>query len=231
MIAGSRTDRGRYLGTPKFFTCFSSQLSLKHAEEARRTVLEFLGAPASTSSDDDDSSDEYTVIFTPNASGALKLVGEAFQFSERSSFVLGVDSHNGVNGIREFARRGGAKVAYVPASIEGAPMTTWCGVDPVARQEGVAACGREPEDVEVDVDEDAWRTSYSVTVRSVDAARAVCPSEFSAISKNGFSDDVMVCVQTPFSISHKRTVESSPQLYAVFSLPTFPNTTRETLAV
>lgn len=32
-----------------------------------------------------------------------------------SSFVLGVDSHNSVNGIREFARRGGAKVAYVPA--------------------------------------------------------------------------------------------------------------------
>lgn len=41
----------------------------------------------------------------------------------------------------------------------------------------------------------------------------------------------IVCVQTPFSTSHKRTVESRPQLYAVFSLPTFPNTTRETLAV
>ncbi|KAE9402813.1 PLP-dependent transferase [Gymnopus androsaceus JB14] len=94
----------------------SSQLSLKHAEEARRAVLEFFGAPTSTSSSHDDDSDEYTVIFTPNASGALKLVGEAFQFSEGSSFVLGVDSHNSVNGIREFARRGGAKVVYVPAS-------------------------------------------------------------------------------------------------------------------
>ncbi|KAJ3995668.1 pyridoxal phosphate-dependent transferase [Lentinula boryana] len=87
----------------------SSQLSLKHAVEARRAVLEFFGAPCGSNSD------EYTVIFTPNASGALKLVGEAYQFSKSSAFVLSTDSHNSVNGIREFARRGGAKVVYVPA--------------------------------------------------------------------------------------------------------------------
>ncbi|KAJ3711590.1 pyridoxal phosphate-dependent transferase [Lentinula raphanica] len=94
----------------------SSQLSLKHAEEARRAVLEFFGAPVNSNSDDD--SNEYTVIFTPNASGALKLVGEAYPFSERSSFVLSTDSHNSVNGIREFARRGGASVGYIPAGSQ-----------------------------------------------------------------------------------------------------------------
>ncbi|KAJ3980752.1 pyridoxal phosphate-dependent transferase [Lentinula detonsa] len=87
----------------------SSQLSLKHSVEARRAVLEFFGAPCGSNSD------EYTVIFTPNASGALKLVGEAYQFSKSNAFVLSTDSHNSVNGIREFARRGGAKVVYVPA--------------------------------------------------------------------------------------------------------------------
>ncbi|KAF8829538.1 hypothetical protein HHX47_DHR3000896 [Lentinula edodes] len=109
----------------------SSQLSLKHAEEARRAVLEFFDA--SPNSDLDNDSDEYTVIFTPNASGALKLVGEAYQFSKStltsvisliletyststdSTFILSTDSHNSVNGIREFARRGGANVVYVPA--------------------------------------------------------------------------------------------------------------------
>ncbi|KAJ3912040.1 pyridoxal phosphate-dependent transferase [Lentinula edodes] len=91
----------------------SSQLSLKHAEEARRAVLEFFDA--SPNSDLDNDSDEYTVIFTPNASGALKLVGEAYQFSKNSTFILSTDSHNSVNGIREFARRGGANVVYVPA--------------------------------------------------------------------------------------------------------------------
>ncbi|KAJ4468374.1 pyridoxal phosphate-dependent transferase [Lentinula edodes] len=91
----------------------SSQLSLKHAEEARRAVLEFFDAPPSSDLDND--SDEYTVIFTPNASGALKLVGEAYPFSKNSTFILSTDSHNSVNGIREFARRGGASVVYVPA--------------------------------------------------------------------------------------------------------------------
>ncbi|KAJ4471501.1 pyridoxal phosphate-dependent transferase [Lentinula aciculospora] len=91
----------------------SSRLSLKQAEEARRAILEFFGAPSSSDSDDDPH--DYTVIFTPNASGALKLVGEAYQFSKSSTFVLSTDSHNSVNGIREFARRGGARVVYVPA--------------------------------------------------------------------------------------------------------------------
>jgi len=58
--------------------------------------------------------DEYEVIFTANASGALKIVGESYPFSAGDTYLLSYDNHNSVNGVREFARRGGAKVVYVP---------------------------------------------------------------------------------------------------------------------
>jgi molybdenum cofactor sulfurtransferase len=59
------------------------------------------------------------VIFTANATGALKLAGEAFPFKEGSTFVLGADSHNSVHGIREFAARRGAQVHYIPSTNTG----------------------------------------------------------------------------------------------------------------
>jgi len=58
--------------------------------------------------------DEYEVIFTANASGALKLVGESYPFAEGDTYLLSYDNHNSVNGVREFARRKGALVKYVP---------------------------------------------------------------------------------------------------------------------
>jgi selenocysteine lyase/cysteine desulfurase len=73
-------------------------------DDARRYVLEYFNAPA----------DEYTVIFTANASGALKLVGEAYPFEPGGHYLLTFDNHNSVNGIREFARRKGAGFTYVP---------------------------------------------------------------------------------------------------------------------
>lgn len=57
---------------------------------------------------------EYDVIFTANASGALKLVGESYPFGPESTFLLSYDNHNSVNGIREFARAKCASVVYVP---------------------------------------------------------------------------------------------------------------------
>lgn len=60
------------------------------------------------------SPDEYIAVFTPNASGALKLVGESYPFTTNSQYVLTFDNHNSVNGIREFAQGKGAKVTYVP---------------------------------------------------------------------------------------------------------------------
>jgi molybdenum cofactor sulfurtransferase len=78
----------------------SSRRSTDLCEEARRKVLHFFNADP----------DEYCVIFTPNASGALKIVGESYPFeSER---LLCVDNHNSMNGIREFAKQKGADVNY-----------------------------------------------------------------------------------------------------------------------
>lgn len=73
-------------------------------EQARAFVLSFFNA----------SPDEYTVIFTPNASGALRLVGEAYPFTANGRYLLSFDNHNSVNGIREFARAKGAITTYIP---------------------------------------------------------------------------------------------------------------------
>ena len=73
-------------------------------EQARTYVLEFFNA----------SPDEYCVIFTPNASGALKLVGESYPFSTGDHYALLADNHNSVNGIREYALAKGANLSYIP---------------------------------------------------------------------------------------------------------------------
>ena len=73
-------------------------------EQARAAVLRYFNAPES----------EYACIFTPNATGALRLVGEAYPFGPRDRFLATFDNHNSVNGIREFARAKGARTAYVP---------------------------------------------------------------------------------------------------------------------
>jgi selenocysteine lyase/cysteine desulfurase len=54
------------------------------------------------------------VIFTGNASGALKLVGESYPFLPGGRYLLTYDNHNSVNGIRQFARQRGAEVTYLP---------------------------------------------------------------------------------------------------------------------
>jgi selenocysteine lyase/cysteine desulfurase len=82
----------------------TSLASTALVEQARDAVLRFFNAPP----------DEYEVIFTSNASGALKLVGESYPFGEGDTYLLSYDNHNSVNGMREFARRRGACVKYVP---------------------------------------------------------------------------------------------------------------------
>jgi selenocysteine lyase/cysteine desulfurase len=56
------------------------------------------------------------VIFTPNASGACRLVAEAYPFGRGRDLVMTFDNHNSVNGIREYARRAGSRRRYVPLS-------------------------------------------------------------------------------------------------------------------
>jgi len=82
----------------------TSTLTTRLVERARSSILEFFNA----------SPQEYAVVFTQNATGALKLVGESFPFQPRSRFLLPFDNHNSVNGIREFARSAGAGVVYTP---------------------------------------------------------------------------------------------------------------------
>ncbi|MEJ5240428.1 MAG: aminotransferase class V-fold PLP-dependent enzyme [Anaerolineales bacterium] len=76
-------------------------------EETRSQILDFFHADPQ----------EYEVIFTSNASGALKLVGESYPFEPGSRYLLTFDNHNSVNGIREFARARGAEVTYIPVAL------------------------------------------------------------------------------------------------------------------
>lgn len=73
-------------------------------ESARQYVLDYFNADPN----------EYIVIFTSNASGALKLVGESYPFKKNGQYLLTFDNHNSVNGIREYARCCDAKITYTP---------------------------------------------------------------------------------------------------------------------
>jgi selenocysteine lyase/cysteine desulfurase len=83
----------------------TSEVPTQLIEQARARILAHLRA----------SPDEYAVIFTPNATGAARLVGEAYPFSRRTKLLLTADNHNSVNGLREFARRRHTKTVYVAA--------------------------------------------------------------------------------------------------------------------
>ncbi len=73
-------------------------------EAARRAVLEYLHAAP----------EEYVVVFTPNATGACRLVGEGYPFAPDAELILTTDNHNSVNGLREFARSGQARITKIP---------------------------------------------------------------------------------------------------------------------
>jgi molybdenum cofactor sulfurtransferase len=75
-------------------------------EGAREYILKFFHADPK----------EYIAIFTPNASGALKLVGESYPFAN-GRYLLTFDNHNSVNGIREFAHARSAEVTYIPIML------------------------------------------------------------------------------------------------------------------
>ena len=95
--------RDHLLGNPHS-TNPASALATTYVEQARLSVLEFFNADP----------DEYVVIFTANATQALKLVGEAYPFDAGGEYLLTFDNHNSVNGIREFARARGCPTTYVP---------------------------------------------------------------------------------------------------------------------
>lgn len=82
----------------------TSLASTALVDEARATVRDYFAADE----------DEYEVVFTLNASHALRLVGESYPFESGGCYLLSYDNHNSVNGVREFARRAGADIVYVP---------------------------------------------------------------------------------------------------------------------
>ena len=98
--------RDHLLGNPHSSNA-ESVLSTAILEQARLAVLAFFNADP----------DEYTVVFTANATQALKLVGEAYPFDESGEYLLTFDNHNSVNGIREFCRSKRCRVSYVPITL------------------------------------------------------------------------------------------------------------------
>jgi molybdenum cofactor sulfurtransferase len=95
--------RSGVLGNPHSASPASVKMT-EHVERTRRQILTYFNARA----------EDYILVFTQNASAALKLVGESFSFAPGSRYLLTFDNHNSVNGIREFARAKGATVSYAP---------------------------------------------------------------------------------------------------------------------
>src|SRR3954452_20967550 len=95
--------RGGIFGNPHSDSA-PSRASTEVMDGARRRLLRFLDVDEST----------HDVIFTANTSAAIKLVAEAYPFSKERGCFLAADNHNSVNGIREYARRAGGPVRYLP---------------------------------------------------------------------------------------------------------------------
>ena len=102
--------RDDVLGNPHS-TNPTSLLSTRRVEETRARVLDYFRA-----------TEDYYCVFTANASGALKIVGESYPFGPGSRLLLSFDNHNSVNGLREFARKKGADFSYIPLDIEDLRM-------------------------------------------------------------------------------------------------------------
>jgi molybdenum cofactor sulfurtransferase len=121
LLEHARLLAGEVLGNPHSANLTSSATTAL-VERTRRAVLAYFNA----------SPDEYTAIFTLNASAALKLVAESFPFRPGGRALLTVDNHNSVNGLREFAIAKGATVDYAPLTFPelrfDAPTSRACSI-------------------------------------------------------------------------------------------------------
>ena len=70
-------------------------------EQTRQNILNYFNA-----------GNDYDLIFTPNATGALKIFGESYPWTQQSAYILSRDNHNSVMGIREYAKRAGTTIQY-----------------------------------------------------------------------------------------------------------------------
>jgi hypothetical protein len=78
----------------------------------------------------------YDMVFTANATTAIRILAEAFPFVDGSRLVLTADNHNSVNGLRVGAarspRRGGVRAADVDAPCRGADTVPRTRIEAVA---------------------------------------------------------------------------------------------------
>lgn len=154
-----------------------SRASTAILDHARELVLRFLDVDART----------HDVIFTANTTAAIKLVAESYPFDRDTQFVLSADNHNSINGIREYARRAGAAVRYLPldaelrlADFELAPsrglfafpaQSNFSGVrHPLALVDRAKAAG-----FDVLLDIASYAPSHAVSLRD-------CPADFAVLS-------------------------------------------------
>ncbi|TKY84754.1 hypothetical protein EX895_005834 [Sporisorium graminicola] len=92
----------------------ASLLSTGAMEEARKAVLHFFDADEAV----------YDVVWTANASGGFRVVGEAYDWAGKKA-VIPRDAHNSLNGVLRQARRGGGcaeLVEFDAATSEGGVM-------------------------------------------------------------------------------------------------------------
>ncbi|MDZ7320141.1 aminotransferase class V-fold PLP-dependent enzyme [Kosakonia sacchari] len=95
-----RMLRSAILGNPHS----GSRSSGESYEQARQAIYHFFRCPP----------DEYEIIFTANASSAIRLVAESFPFESGTELILTKDNHTSVHGLREYAKSKGASVKYIP---------------------------------------------------------------------------------------------------------------------
>lgn len=88
----------------------TSKLATELVNAARQKVLDFFGG------------EDYYCVFTQNATGALKIVGECYPFDPDSFLLLLSDNHNSVNGIREYCANKGGEFEYSPIHYEDLTM-------------------------------------------------------------------------------------------------------------
>ena len=84
----------------------TSVMSSALVSQARKKVISFFNA------------EDYYCIFTQNATGALKIVGECYPFCDQSALLLLADNHNSVNGIREYCANKKGHFEYCPIQYE-----------------------------------------------------------------------------------------------------------------
>jgi selenocysteine lyase/cysteine desulfurase len=106
-----RRDGRRLLGTVRGNPHAESgpaRESTRALERARDMTLRFVNA----------SPREYDVVFTANASAAIRLVADTFPFERSGHLVLTADNHNSVNGLAGVAWRAGTPVTVAPLDGE-----------------------------------------------------------------------------------------------------------------